>query len=200
MIALVYARVRWGLERIAIVDIDVHFGNGTADLLRYDPSAFFASVHMLYNDAGVDTGEKSDRKFYPEPLGATEYSDNFVSIGLKPDGYRGNENVLSGPKGYRTAIHQIIERLERFQPQLLIVSAGFDGYHADPIGGELNLELEDYRWSAKTLVHSMNRISGTGRVVSLLEGGYDTESETMGLAKCANAYVLGLRDNSEPVV
>ena len=47
-IAMVYARVRWGLERIAIVDIDVHFGNGTAELLKDDPRAFFASVHMIY--------------------------------------------------------------------------------------------------------------------------------------------------------
>jgi acetoin utilization deacetylase AcuC-like enzyme len=201
---LTYARVRWGLDRVAVVDIDVHFGNGTAELLRNDPNAFFASVHMLYNDAGVDQDAKqsSEKKFYPEPLGATEYSDNYVSIGLKPDSYQikaGDVNVLRGSQGYHTAINQIIERLERFQPQLLIISAGFDGYHADPIGGDLNLELDDYRWSTKKLVESMNRISdtGCGRVVSLLEGGYDTESDSMGLAKCANAHVFGLRDFEE---
>ena len=49
-IAMVYARVRWGLERIAVVDIDVHFGNGTAELLKDDPRAFFASVHMIYGE------------------------------------------------------------------------------------------------------------------------------------------------------
>ena len=103
-------RVRWGLERVAVVDIDVHFGNGTAEILKGDPRAFFASVHMVCGtiNAGVDDEDKDltssyattcsnysctidhviKRKlcpgFYPSELGRTELSDNYVSVGILP--------------------------------------------------------------------------------------------------------------------
>ena len=106
----VLIRVRWGLERVAVVDIDVHFGNGTAEILQGDPRAFFASVHMVYGtiNAGVDDEDKDltssyattcsndsctidhviKRKlcpgFYPSELGRTELSDNYVSVGILP--------------------------------------------------------------------------------------------------------------------
>lgn len=112
-IAAIYARVRWGLERVAVVDIDVHFGNGTAELLRNDPNAFFASVHMIYgedNDGSkadrakrrkkenrpasdaATNGEKGKVKsraadsmgFYPAQLGVTEITDTYVSVGVYP--------------------------------------------------------------------------------------------------------------------
>ena len=87
-------RVRWGLERVAVVDIDVHFGNGTAELLRGDPRAFFASVHMIYGDE--NSGSSDERKggprsieeesngFYPSLLGTTEVTDTYVSVGVFP--------------------------------------------------------------------------------------------------------------------
>lgn len=92
-------RVRWGLERVAVVDIDVHFGNGTAELLRGDPRSFFASVHMIYGDgndghddkhdafsgkAGVRADEEGAYGFYPSLLGTTEVTDNYVSVGVFP--------------------------------------------------------------------------------------------------------------------
>jgi hypothetical protein len=89
-IALVYARVRWGLERVAVVDIDVHFGNGTAEILANDPKAFFASVHMIYGEKnkGMNSKSISDASytngFYPEKLGVTEIRDNYVVVGVLP--------------------------------------------------------------------------------------------------------------------
>ncbi len=96
-IALTYARVRWGIERIAVVDIDVHFGNGTADILKNDKNAFFASVHMIYgqkNDGvlgttGITQPNKNPRNdcvcgFFPSKLGTTSISDNFISVGVFP--------------------------------------------------------------------------------------------------------------------
>jgi hypothetical protein len=105
-IAAIYARVRWGLERVAVVDIDVHFGNGTAELLRNDPNAFFASVHMIYGEdndgmktesakriraepsAEAETKKKTPAAaslgFYPARMGLTEVSDTYVSVGVYP--------------------------------------------------------------------------------------------------------------------
>jgi acetoin utilization deacetylase AcuC-like enzyme len=328
-LALVYARVRWGLERVAVVDIDVHFGNGTAELLRDDPNAFFASVHMIYGDnnlglpADIISEDKKgpvkdpigepapqdilDQKpadiktsgFYPSHLGATEVTDNYVSVGvfppplsatgkklrmkgitsavmsrskdadadadekeereddaevalsevssaadgdtpwhpgagtgtamdvgteagigedvcdtmpntssssnvtgltsqcekkisnpdskihteaaataatadnsrdemeaegkrLDPESARRQAEIaeklrklkaLKGAEAYRYALsHLIIPQLERFAPQLLIISAGFDGYVSDPLGGELHLSLDDYAWSTKQVM------------------------------------------------
>jgi hypothetical protein len=104
-IAAIYARVRWGLERVAVVDIDVHFGNGTAELLRNDPNAFFASVHMIYGEDNdgmktesakrirSETSDAAGKKktpaaaslgFYPARMGLTEVTDTYVSVGVYP--------------------------------------------------------------------------------------------------------------------
>lgn len=102
-IAAIYGRVRWGLERVAVVDIDVHFGNGTAELLRNDPNAFFASVHMIYGEdndglksehkkTSTENPETKTRKprasaslgFYPARMGLTEVTDTYVSVGVYP--------------------------------------------------------------------------------------------------------------------
>lgn len=97
-IALTYARVHYGLIRVAVVDIDVHFGNGTAEILRGDPDAFFASVHMVYgpqNDGRNQHGKPSLGSpggtegtavgFYPAELGRTEVTDRYVCVGVQPD-------------------------------------------------------------------------------------------------------------------
>jgi acetoin utilization deacetylase AcuC-like enzyme len=88
-IATVYARVRWGLERVAVVDIDVHFGNGTAELLKDDPRAFFASVHMIYGDEN-DGIESSSSQGSPQGCGNMNTGSNKVGcnghIQKKDDG------------------------------------------------------------------------------------------------------------------
>lgn len=209
-IAVTYARVRWGLERVAVVDIDVHFGNGTAELLKDDPRAFFASVHMIY---GPDnTGKDGGFGFYPDKLGAYEKSDRYVSVGIQPpdtddcaEGWDGVEEtkapvpispIYKGPTGFRAALSQeIIPALNKFDPELLIISAGFDGYFNDPLGGQLQLTCDDYMWATEQLLQSASRKDGScrGRVVSLLEGGYDTYASSLGLAKCVDAHVKSLR-------
>eukprot|EP01035_Chromulina_nebulosa_P017103 gene17103-22617_t len=210
-IALTYARVVWGLNRVAVVDFDVHYGNGTADILKNDPNAFFASLHMVY---GINNDESIDKSqdccgFYPSHLGKTEISDKFICIAIQPNKLTGkpkkklNETIYNksddlyyGFKGYRKALDNIvIPKLIQFNPELLIISAGFDGFTSDPIGGGMKLTIEDYEWTTKQLLDAMESIQGksNAKVISLLEGGYDTSSETLGLAQCVDAHVAELR-------
>lgn len=134
-IAMVYSRVRWGLQRVAVVDLDVHHGNGTAELLRGDPRAFFACTHMIHGDANDGfhaTGIKPQYRqgFYPNKLGATEIMDNYVSVGIFPKQfvrlYKDQEmsvGSLCGPSGFHYALKEIIiPKLREFDPELLIIS------------------------------------------------------------------------------
>jgi acetoin utilization deacetylase AcuC-like enzyme len=152
-IALTYARIRWGIRRVAVVDIDVHFGNGTAELLRGDPNAFFACTHMIHGAENSGFKQTSSRLrnekgkfslgFYPNRMGLTEISDNFLSIGLFPQKFQtsaSNKPVaetlscepseteqphpdLCGPGGFRYALEYIVlPRLIKFDPELLIIS------------------------------------------------------------------------------
>jgi len=138
-IAAIYARVRWGLQRVAIVDIDVHFGNGTAELLRNDPNSFFASVHMIYGEDndGLKSSEVSKTKtstilddgevnhprktrasqslgFYPARLGATEVTDNYVSVGVYP--------LLGASRKGSSAVNK-----KRRKPDGTVAAAGDEG-------------------------------------------------------------------------
>jgi hypothetical protein len=106
--ATVYARVRWGIERVAVVDIDVHFGNGTAELLRNDPGAFFASVHMIYGQGndGIESFEDAARikksakfGFYPSLMGQTEITDNYVSVGVYPSIHKTKKMTKNNSSG-----------------------------------------------------------------------------------------------------
>jgi hypothetical protein len=136
---------------VAIVDIDVHFGNGTADILKGDPRSFFGCVHMTHGEdnAGFskqevarccraprreNEGDNLDRLrqgFFPHALGCSEVSENFVSVGVYPkalDNAVGADNSgvgrkRAGPTGFRSALADvIIPQLERFNPELLIIS------------------------------------------------------------------------------
>lgn len=204
-IACYYARINWGVERIAIVDIDANFGNGTAEIFEHDDRTFFASVHMIYGNNNDGIRQKKSHGFFPESLGVTAVRDNYVSIGLQPDkitkSSKSTDNTesiqsLSGPKGFRRAIDShIVKNMEAFKPDLLIISAGFNGYRTDALGGELGLGLEDYEYAANVLVNSMEKIQGQHRskIVSILEGGYDISDESMGLSHCINSFVNALR-------
>jgi hypothetical protein len=148
-IAMVYSRVHWGLQRVAIIDIDVHFGNGTAELLRGDPMAFFACIHMIHGEENkgfrsrgikrgpyADTSPTYEQGFYPNDMGSTELSDRYMSIGIFPKRFsylsKPNANMtdaadaytsLSGPEGFKYALANIvIPRLIQYDPELLIIS------------------------------------------------------------------------------
>jgi hypothetical protein len=148
-IAMVYSRVHWGLQRVAIIDIDVHFGNGTAELLRGDPMAFFACIHMIHGEENkgfrsrgikrgpyADTSPTYEQGFYPNDMGSTEISDRYMSIGVFPKrfSYLSKPNAhmtdaadaytsLSGPEGFKYALSNIvIPKLIQYDPELLIIS------------------------------------------------------------------------------
>jgi acetoin utilization deacetylase AcuC-like enzyme len=142
-----YAQDRYGLGKVAIVDFDVHHGNGTEDIFRNDPSVFFSSTfqHPFYPGSGADTR-----------------SDHIVNVPL-PAGTRGDR--------FRAAFEeQILPALNGFEPELLFISAGFDAHDDDPLA-QLCLLEEDFAW-ATSKIREVANAHAKGRIVSALEGGY----------------------------
>lgn len=154
-----------GLERVAIVDFDVHHGNGTQAIFEHDRRVLFASSHQS--------------PLYPGTGFADETGDgNIVNAPLPPD---------AGSAHFRAAWSQrLLPAVEAFRPQLLMISAGFDAHRRDPLA-QLQLEATDFAWITAELVALANRLCG-GRVVSTLEGGYDL----VALAESSVAHVRAL--------
>lgn len=166
------AQRKYGAERIGIVDFDVHHGNGTEDIFKADATVFYGSSHQM--------------PLYPGTGAATDVGiGNLVNAPLAPH---------SGSAAMREAYDGVIlPALRAFGPDLVLVSAGFDADYRDPLA-ELNWQAEDYSWVTGRLVEFAGRHCG-GRLVSLLEGGYDLA----GLAEGASAHVaslMGLTDNA----
>ena len=187
-----YARIKYGLRRFAVVDIDAHFGNGTAEIFEGDENAFYSSVHLQYD------GPKD--YFFPSStcclLGADEIHPNRVLVNIYPPVRPGNPLAKSGkPRsrdGFRTSFEDIImPALRTFRPDIIFISAGFDGASTDPIGGQVGLNPIDFHWMADRIQVIADDLCG-GRVVSVLEGGYDVSKVADGLATCAEAHVLAL--------
>jgi len=165
-IAARHARERHGAERVAIVDFDVHHGNGSQEIFWSDPSVMYCSTHEmpLYPGSGA-TSERGEH-------------DTIVNAPLRA----GN----GGPE-FREAMESVIlPRLRAFRPDLVLVSAGFDAHMRDPLAN-LNLTAEDFGWITTRLMEIADA-SASGRVVSVLEGGYDLE----GLQESVAAYVTAL--------
>lgn len=140
-----------GLERVAIVDFDVHHGNGSQSACRGDARLFYASSHQ--SPAYPGTGRESERGDF----------DNVVNVELPPG---------SGSKLFRAAYtERIVPRLLDFNPQLLLISAGFDGHRDDPLAG-LELQEDDFAWVTSGLLDVAAECC-QNRVVSVLEGGYN---------------------------
>ena len=153
-VAALHARARWGLRRVAVVDFDVHHGNGTQDIFERDAELFYASSHQSPCYPG--TGAASERGV----------ADNVVNMPLRP----GTDGA-----GFRAAWEGVgLPALEAFGPELLIISAGFDAHRADPLA-DLRLGTEDFGWITDRLLGIADRCCG-GRVVSVLEGGYDLDA------------------------
>ena len=165
-IAAQHARAAHGLTRVAVVDFDVHHGNGTQALFSQIPELFYASSHQA--------------PFYPGTGDAWErgIANNIINVPLR-------ERAAS-PVFRDAWANQIIPELERFAPQLLIISAGFDAHREDPLA-QIRLETEDFAWITDALC-DVARKQCDGRVVSMLEGGYDLEA----LAASAATHVRGL--------
>jgi acetoin utilization deacetylase AcuC-like enzyme len=165
-IAARHAQAVHGVERVAIVDFDVHHGNGTQEIFWRDASVLYASTHEmpLYPGTGArsETGEHGT--IINAPLRAGNGGDLFR-------------------EAFETAI---LPRLHDFAPDLVIISAGFDAHWRDPLAS-LNLVEADFEWATRRLMGIANRHAG-GRLISLLEGGYDLE----GLSKSVGAHVGAL--------
>lgn len=164
-IAARHAQHRHGAERVAIIDWDVHHGNGTQDIFWDDPSVLYCSTHQMPLYPG--TGAKSETGV-----------GNIVNAPLAP---------RTGSDLFREALlSRVLPEVDRFQPDLIIISAGFDAHHRDPLA-EINLTEEDFDWATGQLMERADR-HGSGRLVSLLEGGYDLQ----GLAFSVAAHVRRL--------
>jgi len=156
------AREIHGLARVAVIDFDVHHGNGTQAAFEADGSLFYASTHQY--------------PLYPGTGAASETGvGNIVNVPLRP---------MSGSGQFRLAMSQrILPALDVFRPDLVLVSAGFDAHKNDPLA-QLMLEDGDYTWVTEKLLEIVYR-HAKGRLVATLEGGYDLAS----LGACVAAHI-----------
>ncbi|MEX2474407.1 histone deacetylase family protein [Marinobacter sp.] len=148
------------LERVAIIDFDVHQGNGTADIVGGDERVLMCSSFQ--------------HPFYPHSH-VHRQPENIVNIPIES-----NCSALA----YRKAVEAgWLKKLQDFRPQVVLISAGFDGHRLDPMA-ELNLEMEDYRWLTE-MIASVARDHANDRVISTLEGGYHLRA----LAESVNTHL-----------
>lgn len=166
-IAALHARQQHGVKRVAVVDFDVHHGNGTQHAFFDDPDLFYGSCHQSPFYPG--TGEQQE----------SGVANNIVNIPL-PQG--------SGSAMFRARMaDEMLPALRRFSPDLLIISAGFDAHHLDPLGG-LRFTDDDYHWITRELMKVAEETADR-RVVSILEGGYSLEALASGTAAHVRALM-----------
>ncbi len=162
-VAAAHAIAQYGLKRVAIVDFDVHHGNGTEDIFKDNKQVMYCSTfqHPLYPFSGVDTS-----------------SDNIINVPLPP----GTDGAA-----YATAMEErLLPKLNAFAPELLFISAGFDAHLEDPLAN-LMLTDADYSWITQQLVEVANKHCD-GRIISTLEGGYSLPA----LGRAATAHINAL--------
>ena len=167
-VAARHGQAVYGAAHIAIVDFDVHHGNGTQHIFWADPNVMYASTYEMPHYPGTGS------------LGERGEHDQIVNAPLR-----------AGDSGevFREAMETaILPRVDNFAPDLIIISAGFDGHRRDPLGN-LNLVEADYVWATRKLMEIAQRRCG-GRIVSVLEGGYDLD----GLARSVAAHVTALME------
>ena len=165
-IAARYAQKQHGIASAAIVDFDVHHGNGSQEIFWADKTVMYCSTHQMPLFPGTGAVIESG-----------EY-ETIVNAPLRPG---------DGGEEFRDAFEsRILPRLREFQPELIVISAGFDGHMRDPLAN-LNLLEADFAWATQKIMDVADRYAG-GRVVSLLEGGYDLQA----LANSVAAHVTAL--------
>lgn len=159
------AREVHGLARVAVIDFDVHHGNGTQAAFENDGSLFYASTHQY--------------PLYPGTGAASETGvGNIVNVPLRP---------MSGSAPFRRAMtERILPALDAFRPELLVISAGFDGHKDDPLA-QLLLDEQDYAWVTQGLL-GIAASYAEGRFIATLEGGYDLAA--LGASVAAHVRVL----------
>jgi acetoin utilization deacetylase AcuC-like enzyme len=165
-IAARHAQQRHGLARVAIVDFDVHHGNGSQEIFWADKTVMYCSTHQmpLFPGTGavIEAGEHN----------------TVVNAPLRPG---------DGGEAFRDAFEsRVLPRLREFAPELIIISAGFDAHVRDPLAN-INLVEADFAWATQKIMDVAERCA-QGRVVSLLEGGYDLQA----LANSCAAHIAAL--------
>ena len=172
-VAARHARHRHGVGRVAILDWDVHHGNGTQDIFWDDPDVMYCSTHQMPLFPGTGArGERGDH-------------DTIVNAPLRPG---------DGSESFHAALDVLIlPRIAAFRPDLVIISAGFDAHRRDPLA-QVDLGEEDFAL-ATAKVMDLAAGSAGGRVVSLLEGGYDLE----GLSRSVAAHVTTLMGSQRKI-
>lgn len=168
-IAARYAQQKYGVEKVAIVDWDVHHGNGTQEIFYSDPTVFYISTHQY--------------PFYPGTGARSETGEG------KGKGYTLNcpMRAGSGEKEYMDAFtREIVPALERYKPELLIISAGFDAHKDDPLAN-INLTEENFA-QFTTMMREVADKHCKGKLVSVLEGGYNLEA----LARSVEAHIRAM--------
>ena len=145
-----YLLTTFNLKKVAIFDLDIHHGNGTQDIFYDNPNVFYISTHQYPFYPG--TGSENEKGKY----------NNILNIPL-PSGTNSEE--------YLNALETVLKRLKDFDPDFILLSAGFDAHKHDPIG-QFNLESNDFYTITKRVLE-ISRLCCEGKVVSILEGGYD---------------------------
>lgn len=166
-IAARYAQQHYQAERVAIIDFDVHHGNGTQAIFANDKNVLYCSTHQQPLFPG--TGDKNEQGV-----------GNIVNAPLSPD---------SGSREFREAIKtRILPALDNFRPDLILISAGFDAHYLDPLA-QINLDEGDFDWVTGKIIERADRFCAN-RLVSILEGGYDLQ----GLSVSAAAHIKRLME------
>jgi acetoin utilization deacetylase AcuC-like enzyme len=165
-IAARYSQQRYGIASAAIVDFDVHHGNGSQEIFWSDKTVMYCSTHQMPLFPGTGA------------VGETGEHNTIVNAPLRPG---------DGGAAFRAAFEtRILPRLREFRPELVIISAGFDAHMRDPLAN-INLAEADFIWATQTIMDIADSCAG-GRVISLLEGGYDLQA----LGNSVAAHVASL--------
>mgnify|MGYP000184977050 FL=1 len=164
-VAARYLQSQYDIKRVAIIDFDVHHGNGTQEIFYNDESVLYGSIHQhpLFPGTGLET-EKGVGNIFNAPIDSGTTSEDFLKIF--------NEKIL--------------QNVDKFKPEVILISAGFDAHKRDPLAA-INLDSEDYFSLTRAIVELANRHS-SGRVISFLEGGYDL----LALSESTKAHFKGL--------
>jgi acetoin utilization deacetylase AcuC-like enzyme len=170
-----YVQREYGIDKVLILDWDVHHGNGTQHMFEEDPSVFYISTHQ-----------------YPYYPGSGAYSETGLG-----HGHGATLNCPlpagSGDRDYETAFREkILPAAERFKPEFIIISAGFDAHARDPLA-HMELTTAFYAWMTERMMELAEKHAG-GRIVSVLEGGYDPEA----LSQCVAIHLHTLLGHKAP--
>ena len=162
-----YLQKKYNINKIAIIDFDVHHGNGSQEIFYKDKSVAYGSIHQhpLFPGTGLEE-ETGVGNIYNAPINAGTSGEDFIRIFDK----------------------KILDRIEKFKPEIIIISAGFDAHKRDPLS-QINLESEHFYTITKKIVEISN-IHSQGKIISFLEGGYDLAA----LSESFNFHLKGLSE------